>query len=220
MRYFMLAAIAALGICNCPAEAETLQKKFGPSWNCSYISVELQGLYNKCMECEKHGQHIAQDGWDSGVCIDKASLRENLTTRPDYESPQEQRMRLNGAAAVARELQELQRWRNQRTPLDSDVSGDGGGRVAPSARRPNSSPSGNSFPTRESGVSGAGERAGSGSNSPEIGSKPSGSNAGSPAHSPSAAPVGGVHIGAAPTGKESDLGELRRKILNLKKPDT
>lgn len=220
MRYFILAAIAAVGACNFPAQAETLQKKHGPGWNCSYISVELQGLYKKCMECDSLKQDVARTAYDAGQCIDRASLRENLTTRPDYESPQEERMRLNGAAAVARELQELQRWRNQRTPLESDVSGDGGGRVAPSARRPNSSPSGNSFPTRESGVSGAGERAGSGSNSPEIGSKPSGSNVSSPTHSPSAAPVGGVHIGAAPTGKESDLGELRRKVLNLKKPDT
>ncbi len=106
MRSFILAAIAALGICNCPAQAETLQKKHGPSWNCSYISVELQGLYKKCLECDSAKQDIARTGYDSGICINKASLRENLTTRPDYESPQEERMRLNGAAAVSRELQE------------------------------------------------------------------------------------------------------------------
>ncbi|MBN8988846.1 MAG: hypothetical protein J0H42_11415 [Rhizobiales bacterium] len=220
MRYFILVAIFALGITNCPAHAETLQKKFGPGWNCSYISVELQNLYKKCMECEKHGQHVAQDGWDHGVCIDKLSLRENLTTRPDYESPQEQTMRLNGAAAVGRELQELQRRRNQRTPLESDVSGTGGGRLAPGAPRSNSHPSGNSALTRESGVSGPLEPTGSGSTSPEIGSKPSGANVSRPNNSVSSGPVGGVHIGAIPTGTESDLSELRRKVLNLRKPDS
>ncbi|PIT04266.1 hypothetical protein TSA1_28545 [Bradyrhizobium nitroreducens] len=221
MRHFILAAIAALGTCNYPAQAETLQKKFGPSWNCSYISVELQGLYNKCMECESRGEHVARDGYDSGVCINKLSLRENLTTRPDYESPQEQAMRLNSAAAAARELQEFQRWRNQRTPLESDVSGDGGGRVAPpAARRPNALPRGEPGPTRESGVSGSREPGGSGSNSPAISAKPSASNVSGPTHSSASAPVGGVHVGAAPTGKESDLSDLRRKVLNLKKPDT
>ena len=218
MRTFIPAAIAALGLCNFPAQAETLQKKFGPGWNCSYISVELQGLYKKCMDCDREGKYVARTGYDEGECIHKNSLRENLTTRPDYESPQEERMRLNSAAAAARELQEFQRWRNQRTPLESDVSGTGGGRLAPSAPRPHSSPPSNSFPTRESGVSGA--RDGSNSNSPEIGSKPSVSNVSSPTHPSPSAPVGGVHIGAAPTGKESDLSELRRKILNLKKPDT
>ena len=218
MRTFVLAAIAAVGACTFPAQAETLQKKHGPSWNCSYISVELQGLYNKCMECDSHKQDVARIAYDEGQCIDKASLRENLTTRPDYESPQEERMRLNSAAAAARELQEFQRWRNQRTPLESDVSGTGGGRLAPSAPRPHSSPPSNSFPTRESGVSGA--RDGSNSNSPEIGSKPSVSNVSSPTHPSPSAPVGGVHIGAAPTGTESDLSELRRKVLNLRKPDT
>ncbi|PDT89572.1 hypothetical protein CO669_15765 [Bradyrhizobium sp. Y36] len=220
MRIFILAAIAALGLCNCAARAETLQKKFGPSWNCSYISVELQGLYNKCMECDAAKQHVVRTGYDSGECIDKASLRENLTTRPDYESPQEERMRLNSAAAAARELQEFQRWRNQRTPLESDVSGDGGGRVAPAARKPNALPRGEPGPTRESGVSGSREPGGSGSNSPAIGAKPSASNGGGPTHSSPSAPVGGVHIGAVPTGQESDLSELRRKVLNLKKPDT
>lgn len=214
MRYFILASIAALGISNCPARAETLQKKFGPGWNCSYISIELQDLYIQCVNCEKGGQNIVQTGWNSGKCVDKLSLRENLTTRPDYESPQEQTMRLNGKAAVARELQDLLRRRNQRTPLESDVSGDGGGRVAPSAPRSRSSPS------RESGVSSAGERTGSSSNLPEIGSKQPGSNVSGPNNSSSSAPVGGVHIGAAPTGTESDLGELRRKVLNLRKPDT
>ncbi|MCS3763445.1 hypothetical protein [Bradyrhizobium centrosematis] len=220
MRTFIPAAIAVLGLCNFPAQAETLQKKFGPGWNCSYISVELQGLYKKCMDCDREGKYVARTGYDEGECIHKNSLRENLTTRPDYESPQEERMRLNSAAAAARELQEFQRWRNQRTPLESDVSGDGGGRVAPSARKPNSSPSGHSFPTRESGVSGAREPAGSSLNSPGIGSKPSGANVGGPAHPSASAPVGGVHIGAAPTGTESDLSELRRKVLNLRKPDT
>lgn len=219
MRSFILAAIATLGICNCPAQAETLQKKHGPSWNCSYISVELQGLYKKCLECDSAKQDIARTGYDSGICIDKASLRENLTTRPDYESPQEERMRLNSAAAAARELQQFQRWRNQRIPLESDVSGDGGGRVAPAARKPGSLPRGEPGPTRESGVSGPREP-GSSSNSPEIGAKPSASNVSGPAHSSPSAPVGGVHIGAVPTGKEGDLSELRRKILNLKKPDT
>ncbi|MGL9619381.1 hypothetical protein QRQ56_15335 [Bradyrhizobium sp. U531] len=219
MRSFILAAIAALGICNCPAQAETLQKKHGPSWNCSYISVELQGLYKKCLECDSAKQDIARTGYDSGICINKASLRENLTIRPDYESPQEERRRLNGAAAVSRELQELQRWRNQPTPRDSDVSGIGGGRLAPSAPRPSSPPTSKSFPTRESGVSGAREP-GSSSNSSEIGAKPSASNVSGPTHSSPSAPVGGVHIGAVPTGKEGDLSELRRKVLNLKKPDT
>ncbi|MCJ9705644.1 MULTISPECIES: hypothetical protein [unclassified Bradyrhizobium] len=218
MRTFIPAAIAALGLCTFPAQAETLQKKFGPGWNCSYISVELDKLYDKCMQCESQGEDVAQVEWNKGECRNRLSLRENLITRPDYESPQEERMRLNSAAAAARELQEFQRWRNQRTPLESDVSGTGGGRLAPSAPRPHSSPPSNSFPTRESGVSGA--RDGSNSNSPEIGSKPSVSNVSSPTHPSPSAPVGGVHIGAAPTGKESDLSELRRKILNLKKPDT
>ncbi|QOZ74377.1 hypothetical protein XH83_02250 [Bradyrhizobium sp. CCBAU 53351] len=220
MRYFILAAIAVLAICNCPAQAETLQKKYGPGWNCSYISFDLYELYKKCMDCDKGGEDVAEIGWNQGQCVSRLSLRENLVTRPDYESPQEERMRLNSAAAAARELMELQRWRNQRTPLESDVSGDGGGRVAPSARKPNSSPSGHSFPTRESGVSGSREPAGSSPNSPNIGSKPSASNVSGPTRPSASAPVGGVHIGAAPTGTESDLSELRRKILNLKKPDT
>ncbi|WP_298244227.1 hypothetical protein [uncultured Bradyrhizobium sp.] len=220
MRSFILAAIAALGLFHFPAQAETLQKKFGPSWNCSYISVELQGLYNKCMECDAHKQHVVRTGYDSGECIDKASLRENLTTRPDYESPQEEQMRLNSAAAAARELQQFQHWRNQRTPLESDVSGDGGGRVAPSPPRSNALPRGNSGPTRESGVSGAREPAASSSNSAGVGARTRESDVSGPTQRPAPAAVGGVHIGAVPTGKEGDLSELRRKVLNLKKPDT
>lgn len=80
----LLTAIAPLAD---PAKAQNLHRKYGPSWDCGYISYGLP-YKDLCEQCEARGQEFEQIG-NSGRCVDKPnaidagrrSLRETLRER-------------------------------------------------------------------------------------------------------------------------------------------
>ena len=59
------------------AQAENLNRKYGPSWNCSYISASLPGLNCDCKQCEDQGKQFDQTSNDAGRCVTKGEQTKN-----------------------------------------------------------------------------------------------------------------------------------------------
>lgn len=79
------AAVAPVGLLfSSTASAENLHQKYGPSWDCSYISVG-QPYYPVCKSCEARGMEFFRQG-NSGYCVPKAGARQAAPT-PQYTSP-------------------------------------------------------------------------------------------------------------------------------------
>ena len=102
------------------AQAENLNRKYGPSWNCIYISASLPGLNRDCKQCEDQGKQFDQTSNDAGRCVTRDSLRES--PEPE-EDEMEKTYRRNGEAALEKQRRELERRRSMRIAPDSDVSG-------------------------------------------------------------------------------------------------
>ena len=76
-------AICAVIICAGPAVAENLHRKFGPSWDCGYITAGLP-YYDKCNSCEAEGKEFDQIG-NSGKCVPKAGLGNYEPLKPKID---------------------------------------------------------------------------------------------------------------------------------------
>lgn len=108
---FAIVVLIAPGV-----QAENLNRKFGPSWNCSYMSVSLASLYAECKKCEARSMQFD----DVKGCVSRDSLRQS---DPPPETNQERREREMGKASLDKEERELSRQQIKRRFLDSDVSG-------------------------------------------------------------------------------------------------
>jgi hypothetical protein len=140
--YLALVLLASAGT----AHAENLYLKFGPSWSCKMISLDLDKLYQKCLDCDKEGKDINRTGENKGECVTRYprnSLRGVMEdkvrdTPPDIVKERERQQQINDAAN-AREaaIQEKMRRDARRPTRESDVSGSASGSSrAPTDKNP------------------------------------------------------------------------------------
>lgn len=88
---FIVAAIAA-GTIASTAAAENLHQKYGPSWDCGYISYGLP-YKEACEACEAEGKEFNQVG-NGGHCVAKPGIEDRRSLRDamqqhHYETPAE-----------------------------------------------------------------------------------------------------------------------------------
>jgi hypothetical protein len=121
MPFKFLVFLAGFFVLPTITQAETLQRKFGPSWSCKMISAERVDLYRECRNCEVQGKEFEKLSETFGKCRDKYSLRSS--ERPEAELSRERRQREIEAEATAKEKEEMARRRKTRNWLDSNVSG-------------------------------------------------------------------------------------------------
>lgn len=67
---------------------ENLNEKFGPTWDCSYITYGLP-LYDKCITCDLKTQDFIQTGPNDGQCRPKMHLRDRLKKTLDEPTKSE-----------------------------------------------------------------------------------------------------------------------------------
>lgn len=193
-KIFLLAA--AILLYSVSARSENLNLKFGPTWSCRMISAELATLYNDCLDCERHHQDFNQKNEEHGTCEARGSLRDALRRKlqdADEGAPEVARQP-GGQEQIDARVNAKEKANQQRMREDGSI------------------------PTRESGVSG-------------LGSGPS-----RPAAAPSSAVQtattqragsdqelkggrgpgpGGVKIDVTPSRRDTDLSDVRNKILQL-----
>src|SRR4051794_3988978 len=70
IRPLLASVLVFASIVPVTARAENLNEKFGPSWDCSYITFG-QPLYNACKPCEDKGMDFWRDSETTGHCVPK-----------------------------------------------------------------------------------------------------------------------------------------------------
>jgi|GEM_PF-3824262 len=105
----MVAALLVFTITANPARAENLNQKYGPSWDCSYITFGLP-IYDTCKPCQDKGMDFWKDSDTTGHCVLKEGAateqapvqKRNYTPTPSAPTKQKQ---LWGAIAAGIEEQ-------------------------------------------------------------------------------------------------------------------
>jgi len=68
------------------ASAENLHQKYGPSWDCGYITAGLP-IYDYCKPCEDKGMEFFKDSDISGHCVPKEGSAEQEVEQPPVVVP-------------------------------------------------------------------------------------------------------------------------------------
>lgn len=85
--------ILFLGLFSHQSQAQNLNKKYGPSWDCSYITAG-HPLYDDCKPCQNKGKEFWQDTENTGHCVDK----EGSAASEDEDTPSGRSVPNNGTA--------------------------------------------------------------------------------------------------------------------------
>ena len=71
--------------------AENLNQKYGPSWDCSYITVGMP-IYDACKPCQDQKLDFFRDTDTTGHCVprDGADAQQEITPTPQIQPPPQQ----------------------------------------------------------------------------------------------------------------------------------
>lgn len=84
------------------AGAENLHQKFGPSWDCSYITAGMP-IYDPCRACELRGMEFYRDSETTGHCVARQIETESAKSRTQTDSPPPKQLSVNRPPSKAKQ---------------------------------------------------------------------------------------------------------------------
>jgi len=78
---WVVGALVLMTLTTTSARAENLNEKFGPSWDCSYITAGMS-IYDYCKPCQDKGMDFWRDTETTGHCVPKAGAAEEEPSAP------------------------------------------------------------------------------------------------------------------------------------------
>src|SRR3989344_6845014 len=83
---WVVGALVLMTLTTTSARAENLNEKFGPSWDCSYITAGMS-IYDYCKPCQDKGMDFWRDTETTGHCVPKAGAAEEEPSAPAPPPP-------------------------------------------------------------------------------------------------------------------------------------